>query len=98
MMRPRVASVLFGLAMILAAAFVMSVVFGSTRLPLRRAVEILASPSTEADPEALVVWSIRMKCHRVENHLIWPSSRSAARLEDRFSSRAEPAATRRHIR
>jgi iron complex transport system permease protein len=60
MMRPRVALVLFGLAMILAVAFVMSVVFGSTRLPLRRVVEVLASPSTEADPDAWVVWSIRL--------------------------------------
>jgi iron complex transport system permease protein len=41
-------------------AFVMSVVVGSTRLPLRRVVEILADPSGEAGPEALVVWSIRM--------------------------------------
>jgi len=35
-------------------------VFGSTRLPVPRVVEILANPSSTDGPEASVVWSIRM--------------------------------------
>jgi iron complex transport system permease protein len=59
MMRRRVGLVLFGLAVFLAVAFVISVVSGSTRLPLRRVVEILVSPGA-TDPNTLVVWSVRM--------------------------------------
>jgi iron complex transport system permease protein len=57
---PREAIVLCGLAVGLVIAFLLSLAFGSTHVPIGRVVEVLIGASTERDGAAIVIETIRL--------------------------------------
>jgi iron complex transport system permease protein len=58
--RPRELAVLVGLAVVLSAVFLLSLVLGSTWVPVRRVLEALIGASRERDGAVIVVETIRL--------------------------------------
>jgi len=58
--RPRELAMLAGLALLLTAVFLLSLVVGSTWVPVRRVLEVLTGTSPERDAAMIVVESIRL--------------------------------------
>ena len=58
--RPRELLILTGLVVVLSAAFLLSLVLGSTPVPLHRVIEVLTGTSGERDGAILVVETIRL--------------------------------------
>lgn len=58
--RPRELAILLGLALLLAAVFLLSLVLGSTWVPVPRVLEALTGTSPERDGAAIVVETVRM--------------------------------------